>query len=145
MSFFGKLKDRMFRSSSKLDESLDALVGAEPAAEPEAPKPGLLARLTGRAEEPRRVLDDAFIEELEDLLVQADLGVDTALKVTANIAASRFGKRVTTGEIKQALADEIARIMTPVARPLPLYPEVPEELAEKAVRMLARHRELGGD
>ena len=30
-------------------------------------------------------------------------------------------------------------------RPLPLYPQVPDELAEKAVRMLARHRELGGD
>ncbi|MFN4100315.1 MAG: signal recognition particle receptor subunit alpha, partial [Pararhodobacter sp.] len=126
MSFFGKLKDRMFRSSSKLDESLDALVSAEPAPAPEAPKPGLLARLTGRPEAPRRVLDDAFIEELEDLLVQADLGVETALKVTANIAAGRFGKRVSTGEIKQALADEIARIMTPVARPLPLYPKKPQ-------------------
>ncbi len=125
MSFFGKLKERMFRSSSKLDEGLDALVAAEPLAE-EAAKPGLLSRLTGRAEAPRRVFDDAFVEELEDLLVQADLGVDTALKVTANIAAGRFGKRVTTAEIKEALAAEIARIMEPVARPLPLYPKRPQ-------------------
>ena len=131
MSFFGKLKERMFRSSSKLDEGLDALVAAEPSApdttpDAPAPKPGLLSRLTGRPDAPRRVLDDAFVEELEDLLVQADLGVETALKVTANIAAGRFGKRVTTAEIKAALAAEISRIMEPVARPMPLYPKKPQ-------------------
>lgn len=137
MSFFGKLKERMFRSSSKLDEGLDALVAGdgaedsdaptpEPAAGPATSKPGLLARLTGRAEDPRRVLDDAMVEELEDLLVQADLGVETALKVTANIAAARFGKKVSTAEIKSALADEIARIMDPVARPMPIYPHKPQ-------------------
>jgi signal recognition particle GTPase len=74
----------------------------------------------GRDEAPRRVLDDAMIEELEDLLVQADLGVDTALKVTANIAAGRMGRKLTTAEIKGLLAAEIARIMEPVARPMPL-------------------------
>jgi fused signal recognition particle receptor len=151
MSFFNKLKERMFRSSSRLDEGLDALVtadpgdagkgevtnqadapdtatGERPAATPpgDALKPGLLARLTGRGDAPRRVLDDAMIEELEDLLVQADLGVETALKVTANIAATRFGRRVTTQEIKAALTEEIARIMEPVARPLPLYPSRPQ-------------------
>ena len=83
MSFFGKLKERMFRSSSKLDEGLDALVAAEPAPEaPDAPipspapvvaaadasRPSLLSRLTGRQDAPRRVLDDAFVEELEDLV-----------------------------------------------------------------------------
>ncbi len=123
MSFFGKLKDRLFRSSSKLDEGLDALVGAE--APLPAEKPSLLARLTGQGEA-RRTLDDAMIEELEDLLVQADLGVDTALKVTANIAATRFGKRVTTDEIKTALASEIARIMEPVARPMALTRQRPQ-------------------
>lgn len=151
MSFFNKLKERMFRSSSKLDEGLDALVAADatapegpsedvkvskPQASAEVPeaaagaadrvKRGLLSRLTGRSDAPRRVMDDAMIEELEDLLVQADLGVETALKVTANIAASRFGKRVTTAEIKTALADEIARIMEPVARPMPIYPKRPQ-------------------
>ncbi|MCC0075890.1 MAG: signal recognition particle-docking protein FtsY [Rhodobacter sp.] len=144
MSFFSKLKERMFRSSSKLDEGLDALVSADadegesastPDAPPATPAPrdpadtgrsGLLARLTRRADAPRRVLDDAMIEELEDLLVQADLGVETALKVTANIAAGRFGRKVSTDEIKRALADEVARIMEPVARPMPLYPKRPQ-------------------
>ena len=134
MSFFGKLKERMFRSSSKLDEGLDALVAADPDPQPQSPpatapetaKPGLLSRLTGRTDAPRRILDDAMIEDLEDLLVQADLGVDTALKVTANIAATRFGKKVTTDEIKTALAAEVARIMDPVARPMPIYPKRPQ-------------------
>jgi fused signal recognition particle receptor len=67
-----------------------------------------------------------MLERLEDLLIQADMGVDTALRVTANLAEGRLGKRVSAEEIKQALADEIARIMDPVARPMPLYPTRPQ-------------------
>jgi fused signal recognition particle receptor len=72
------------------------------------------------------VLDDAMLEGLEELLIQADLGVETALKVAANIAEGRFGRRVSAPEIKQALAAEIARILDPVARPLPIYPRRPQ-------------------
>ena len=130
MSFFKKLKDRMFRSSDKIGEGLEALVEAtpkatEPTPEP-SPKPGLLARLAGRSDEPRRLLDDAMLESLEELLIQADMGVTTATRVTANIAEGRFGKRISTPELRQALTDEIARIMEPVARPLPLYPQKPQ-------------------
>jgi fused signal recognition particle receptor len=125
MSFFKKLKDRMFRSSDKIGEGLEALVSDVPAAaEPE--KPGLIGRLLGRADEPRRVLDDAMLESLEEVLISADMGVETAVRVTANIAEGRFGKRISTGELRAALADEITRIMTPVARPLPLYPQKPQ-------------------
>ena len=67
-----------------------------------------------------------MLERLEDLLIQADMGVDTALRVTANLAEGRLGKRVSAEEIKQALADEITRIMDPVARPMPLYPTRPQ-------------------
>ena len=136
MSFFKKLKERMFRSSSKLDEGLDALVatGGDETASPEstpepAPEParqGLLGRLVGRPDVPRRVLDDAMLEELEDLLIQADMGVDTALKVTANIAEGRLGRKLSSDEIKALLAAEIARIMAPVARPMPLYARRPQ-------------------
>ena len=128
MSFFKKLKDRMFRSSDKIGEGLEALV-AEPAATPDAApeaKPGLISRLIGRSDEPRRVLDDAMLESLEELLITADMGVDTATRVTANIAEGRFGKRISTSELRDALATEIARIMAPVARPLPLYPQKPQ-------------------
>ena len=70
-------------------------------------KPGLLGRLLGRTEEPRRVLDDAMLESLEEVLIEADMGVETATRVTANIAEGRFGKRVSTRELRAALADEI--------------------------------------
>jgi fused signal recognition particle receptor len=128
MSFFQKLKERMFRSSGKLDAGLAAVVAEAPAPAPAQPdRPGLLGRLLGRAEdEPRRVLDDAMLEGLEDVLIQADLGADTALKVVANIAEGRMGRRVSLRELKAALADEVTRIMTPVARPLPIYPKRPQ-------------------
>ena len=136
MSFFKKLRDKMFKSSDKIAQGLDSIVedsapaAAAVSAESETgsalAKPGLLGRLLGSGETARRVLDDAMLESLEDLLIQADMGVDTALRVTANLAEGRLGKRVSADEIKLALADEIARIMDPVARPMPLYPTKPQ-------------------
>lgn len=132
MSFFRKLKDRLTRSSAKLDEGVAALVeaapaapaAAEPAPAPEPAKPGLAARLagavTGRGAEPTRVLDDAMLAELEELLIGADMGVETSLRVAAAMAEGRFGRRVGATEVKAALATEIARILEPVARPLRL-------------------------
>lgn len=184
MAFFSKLKDRLFKSSSKLEQGLDAIVeeGADsaadqvaetlaqspavspeqpapapvpdlapepapepetkpepdtapapaakpaPAPEPEKKSPGLLGRLMGRgtADEPRRALDDDMLEQLEELLIAADMGVDTALRVTANLAEGRMGKRVSSREIKELLAQEVARIMEPVAKPLPIYAKRPQ-------------------
>ncbi|MEP2530094.1 signal recognition particle-docking protein FtsY [Shimia sp.] len=103
-------------------------VVVEPEPEPVA-KRGFLARLTGRAAAPtevKRVLDDDMLESLEELLITSDMGVDTALRVTANIAEGRFGKRLSTREIKELLAGEVARVMEPVARPLPLYASKPQ-------------------
>ena len=97
---------------------------------PEPNKTGLLGRLLGRTAPPapvvRRTLDDAMLEQLEELLITADMGVDTALRVTANMAEGRFGRKLSVDEIKRLMADEIARIMEPVARPLPLYPKRPQ-------------------
>ena len=223
MAFFKKLKDRLFRSSSKLEEGLDAIVedggvqeaetevdasvpdvaeieepesppSEEPAAvepssdaptmnapvvedtpnqpeevepeeaelaeaepaeiipsepiPPEDPEPkaleepakappqsddkagpGLIGRLMGRrAQAPvmRRTLDDDMLEQLEELLIASDMGVDTALRVTANLAEGRYGKKLSVAEIKQLLSDEISRIMEPVAKPLPIYPKKPQ-------------------
>ena len=200
MSFFKKLKSRMFKSSSKIDEGLDAIVSdggeeeivteqelvtqtvadtpdPEPApvvmepdvetvvpdevgveapdqvpdepapTEPmtfdvditaplsddmpsEAPKKaGILGRMFGRGEAEtvvRRTLDDDMLEQLEELLITADMGVDTALRVTANMAEGRLGKKLSVPEIKKLMADEVARIMETVARPLPIYPKTPQ-------------------
>ena len=124
MSFFKKLKERMFRSSDKIGEGLEALV-AEVAPEPPS-RPALIDRLVGRSEAPRRVLDDAMLESLEDLLIQADMGVQTAARVTANIAEGRLGRRISSDDLRAALSGEIARIMEPVARPMPIYPRRPQ-------------------
>ena len=92
-------------------------------------KPGLFGRILGRSEAeaaPRRVLDDAMLESLEELLIASDMGVDTALRVSANLAEGRMGRRLSVPEIQGLLAAEIARIMEPVARPMPIYPKRPQ-------------------
>ncbi|MDD9738709.1 signal recognition particle-docking protein FtsY [Marinovum sp. SP66] len=91
--------------------------------------PGLIGRLLGRGgqqEVLRRTLDDDMLEQLEELLIASDMGVDTALRVTANMAEGRYGKKLSVGEIKHLLSGEIARVMEPVAKPLPLYAKKPQ-------------------
>ena len=93
-----------------------------------ADKTGLLGRFFGGQKKTvvRRVLDDDMLEQLEELLISADMGVDTALRVTANMAEGRLGKKLSVTEIKELMAKEIARIMEPVARPMPLYTHKPQ-------------------
>ncbi|WP_083225563.1 signal recognition particle-docking protein FtsY [Neptunicoccus sediminis] len=103
---------------------------AKAAQEAEAAKPGLLGRLFGgrTADKTvvRRALDDAMLESIEDLLITADMGVETAMRVSANLAEGRMGKKLSTAELKSLLASEVARIMEPVARPMPLYAKRPQ-------------------
>ena len=101
----------------------------EPEVDAPVKKAGLLGRLIGRKDEAvvvRRALDDEMLEQLEELLISTDMGVDTALRVTANLAEGRMGKKVSTGELKALLAQEVTRIMDPVARPMPLYAKKPQ-------------------
>ena len=69
-----------------------------------------------------RRLDDDTLEQLEDLLIEADLGIATATKLTENIARDRFGREVTPDEIRAALAAAIAEILAPAAVPLKIEP-----------------------
>ncbi|MCY4404941.1 MAG: signal recognition particle-docking protein FtsY [Rhodospirillaceae bacterium] len=69
---------------------------------------GIGAIFTGRR------LDDDALEELEELLITGDLGAATAAELTAELAQQRFGKEVTAAEVRQALADQIADLLTPV-------------------------------
>ncbi len=121
MSFFKKLRDRMFRSSDKIRKVWMRWSAKRPPVRVRLRR-HCSGRLLGR-DETRRVVDDAMLESLEDVLIQADMGVDTALRVTANIAAGWRGKRVSTDELKGALAGEVARIMEGVARPMPFVPQ----------------------
>jgi len=70
----------------------------------------------------KRKLDDEAIEELEEILIRADLGVAAAAKIAGEISATRYNKDVTDEEIRDALAEEVAKIVTPVALPLTLDP-----------------------
>ncbi len=211
VAFFNKLKDRLFKSSSKIEDGLAAIVSDGGESEPDTPNPaptpdptpsrppaptempdtpeptapetpvelptptdtpapglppttpptppeiltpparpqpidfpqdappqtnapttartGLFGRLLGRKEArtvTRRVLDDDMLESLEELLISADMGVDTALRVTANMAEGRMGRKLSADEIRRLLADEINRIMDPVAKPLPIYAKTPQ-------------------
>ncbi len=54
------------------------------------------------------------------------MGVETAMRVSASMAQGHFGKKLSSEEIKQLLASEVARIMEPVARPLPIYAKKPQ-------------------
>jgi fused signal recognition particle receptor len=70
----------------------------------------------------KRKLDDAALEELEELLISADLGVATAAKLAANLARGRFDKDVSPEEVRGALAADVTEILAPVAEPLTVDP-----------------------
>ena len=91
--FFGRLKAGLQRSTQRLTEGLTGLFV-------------------------KRKLDDAALEDLEDTLVAADLGVAAARRIVGEFRRTRFGREVSDEEVRGALAEEIAAILTPVARPL---------------------------
>jgi fused signal recognition particle receptor len=66
----------------------------------------------------KRKLDEATLEELEELLIMADMGAPTAAKIVARIRKDRFEKDIEPQEIREALAQEIALVLEPVAKPL---------------------------
>jgi fused signal recognition particle receptor len=100
LGFFSRLKEGLTRSTQKLTEGLTGITAVFK----------------------KRRLDDAALEELEDVLIGADLGTEVARRVIESFRRSRFGKEVTDDEIKQALAEELGAILEPVARPLRLDP-----------------------
>jgi len=66
----------------------------------------------------KRKLDDAALEELEEILIQGDLGVATAARLSGSLAKTRFDQEVDPDEVKGALAEEVSTILEPVAKPL---------------------------
>src|SRR5215471_18151254 len=101
-----------------------------------APKRGWLARLRdGLSRSSRKLaagigsiftkrkLDAAALQELEEVLIAGDLGPATAAKLTAGLAKSRFDQEVTPEEVRGALAESIAAILRPLAKPLAVDPQ----------------------
>ena len=92
LGFFGRLKEGLSRSTQKLGGNLAAVFN-------------------------RRRLDDAALEELEELLIAADLGPAVAGRVIDEFRRTRFGNEVTDEEVRVALSAEVARVLEPVAIP----------------------------
>ena len=70
----------------------------------------------------KRKLDAATVEELEELLIRADLGVDVAGRIAAAVGEGRYDKAISAGDVKAILAAEVEKVLTPVARPLVIDP-----------------------
>ena len=66
----------------------------------------------------RRRLDAATLDELEDVLIQADLGLETATAITETLRRDRFDKDVSGEEVRAVLAAEVEKALAPVALPL---------------------------
>jgi fused signal recognition particle receptor len=66
----------------------------------------------------RRRLDDETLDELEELLIQADMGMPIATEVTGRLRKTRFGQEVSPEEVRAALAEVIVELIEPIAKPL---------------------------
>jgi fused signal recognition particle receptor len=66
----------------------------------------------------KRKLDAAMLDEIEEVLIRADLGLDNAARIAAAVGEGRYDKAITPEEVKAVLAAEVEKVMTPVAKPL---------------------------
>ncbi len=70
----------------------------------------------------KRKLDDDTLQDLEDALLRADLGLDAAAAITEALRGDRYDREIGVDAVRQVLAGEIARVLAPVARPLVIDP-----------------------
>ncbi len=71
----------------------------------------------------KRKLDAATLEDLEDILIQADLGIDVSARIAAVVGKGRYDKEIDPEEVKAILAQEVAKVLAPVALPLVIDPK----------------------
>ncbi len=93
LSWFERLKQGLSRSSGALGEGISSIFT-------------------------KRKLDDDTLQDLEDILIQADLGVETAMTITERLSDGRYNKEVSDKEVQEILADEVDKVLEPVAKPL---------------------------
>jgi fused signal recognition particle receptor len=66
----------------------------------------------------KRKLDAVALDELEDILIKADLGLDTAQRIVDAVRAGRYEREISPEEVRAVLAAEVEKVLAPVARPL---------------------------
>jgi fused signal recognition particle receptor len=96
-SWFQRLKSGLGKTSSKLTSGITDLFS-------------------------KRKLDAETLDDLEDLLIQSDLGLETTSRITAAIGKGRFEKGISAEEVRGVLAAEVERVLAPVAKPLTVDP-----------------------
>ena len=99
--WLGRLREGLSKSAKKVTESITELFTES--------IPGIFTK---------KRLDQTTLNELEDVLIQADLGVTVAARLIAKLGKERFGKEVTDEEVREAFAEDIAEILQPVAQSL---------------------------
>jgi fused signal recognition particle receptor len=92
-SWWQKLKSGLARSSSSIGQGISDLFT-------------------------KRKLDAQSLEELEDVLIRADLGLTVASRIVETVGKSRYEKDISAEDVKAILASEVTRVLTPVATPL---------------------------
>jgi len=95
--FFGRLKAGLTRSAQRLTEGITSIVS-------------------------KRRLDQVALDELEELLIRADLGLGLAQQITEKLKATRFNQEVSTEEIRATLAESIVTALQPTEQPLAIDP-----------------------
>ncbi|HXP29851.1 MAG TPA: signal recognition particle-docking protein FtsY [Stellaceae bacterium] len=95
--WLGRLKSGLARSSQRLSEGITAIVG-------------------------RRRLDERALEELEELLIGADLGAQIAGEFAGRLRRTRFNQEVSAAEIRAALAEEVVKSLSLIDRPFVVDP-----------------------
>ena len=66
----------------------------------------------------KRKLDHAMLEDIEDVLLRADLGTDVAARIAEAVGAGRYDKAISADEVKNVVATEVEKVLSPVAKPL---------------------------
>jgi fused signal recognition particle receptor len=66
----------------------------------------------------KKKLEGATLDDLEDVLIEADLGIDTAENIIAALRKGRFEKDISADDVRAVLKAEVERALAPIARPL---------------------------
>src|SRR5829696_8670262 len=66
----------------------------------------------------KRKLDRAMLEDIEDVLLRADLGTEVAARISAAVGVGRYDKAITADDVKTVVATEVEKVLAPVAKPL---------------------------
>ncbi len=98
--WFARLKDGLSKSSKSLTGSITAIFT-------------------------KRKLDAATLQELEDTLIQADLGLAVSERIIKAVSTGRYDKEIDPEEVRQILASEVAKVLKPVEVPFNFGEEKP--------------------